>query len=266
VVVDATAIEIVFSDGSKATAAVKGTDPQNDLAVVSVKASDLSKKALSTIRIATLGNSDTLRIGETAIAIGNALGYGQSTTVGVISALGREVNSSDGTKMTLIQTDAAINPGNSGGALLNAKGEVVGINNMKYADTDVEGMGYAIPISVAIPIINELMTREVIDPAESGYLGISGLSTMESPETFGMPLGVYIYTVSEGSPAEKAGLLPYQIITHFNGSEVQTMEGLKSKLAQVKAGTTVTLTIQSQEKGKYVEKTVDVVVGKRPIG
>ena len=197
------------------------------------------------------------------IAIGNALGYGQSTTVGYVSALNREIADEDFT-MKLIQTDAAINPGNSGGALLNAKGEVIGINSVKYADEKVEGMGFSIPISTALPIINDLMNREEIPKNEQSYLGIMGRDiTKNYNQIYGMPIGVYITNTTKGSPAEKAGLKMGNIITGFNGTTIKTMPELQSKLASVKAGTTVKLTIMQYDNGQYVEKEVQVTLGNR---
>ncbi len=198
-----------------------------------------------------------------AIAIGNALGYGQSVTVGYISALNREVTVDDVT-LNLIQTDAAINPGNSGGALINAKGEVIGINSVKYADTNVEGIGYSIPISQAIPIINDLMNREELKENQMAYLGISGKDVEKSyAEAFNMPVGVYIYKVSEGSAAEKSGLHQGDIITAFNGRSVSDMNQLMSILSYTKGGTEVTLTVNILENGKYVEKEIPVTLGFR---
>lgn len=263
VVADATAIEIVFNDDSKATATIKGTEPSSDLAVVSVNIDDLTEETKGNIKVATLGNSDNVKTGEMAIAIGNALGYGQSVTVGYISALNREVSVDDVT-LNLIQTDAAINPGNSGGALINAKGEVIGINSVKYADTSVEGIGYAIPISHAIPIINDLMNREELEESQMAYLGISGKNVEKSyAESFNMPVGVYVYTVAEGSAAEKAGLNQGDIITAFNGRTVSDMNELMSILSYTKGGTEATLTVNVLENGEYVEKEFTVTLGFR---
>lgn len=263
VVANATAVEIVFNDDSKALATIKGTEPSSDLAVVSVDMDDLSKETKNAIRIATLGNSQNIKTGEMAIAIGNALGYGQSVTVGYISALNREVNVDDIT-LNLIQTDAAINPGNSGGALLNTKGEIIGINSVKYADTQVEGIGYAIPISEAIPIINELMNRVELDEDEMAYLGIVGMDVEQNyANAFGMPVGVYVKEVAKDSAAEEAGLHKGDIITSFNGREVSTMSELMTKLRYTKGGTKVEITYKQQVNGEYVEKTVEVTLGFR---
>lgn len=261
VVTGATAIEIVFNDDSKATATIKGTEPSSDLAVVAVNIDDLTEETKKHIKVATLGNSENIKTGEMAIAIGNALGYGQSVTVGYISALNREV-SVDNVTLNLIQTDAAINPGNSGGALINAKGEVIGINSVKYADTNVEGIGYAIPISHAIPIINDLMNREELEEDQMAYLGISGKNVEKSyAEAFNMPVGVYVYTVAEGSAAEKAGLHQGDIITAFNGRTVSDMNELMSILRYTKGGTEATLTVNVLENGEYVEKEIPVTLG-----
>ena len=263
----AQSVEIVFSDNTKAPATVKGADANSDLAVLVVKMSDLSDKTAATIKVASLGNSDDVKAGEMAIAIGNALGYGQSVTVGYISAVNREVDI-NGQKMTLLQTDAAINPGNSGGALLNAAGQVIGINSVKYADTDVEGMGYAIPISKALPMINELMNRESVTTADQGFLGIDASTaqnvTQEYATRFNMPIGVYVNDVIKGSPAETAGLVQGDIITGLDNSKIETIDNLVSALSYAKAGQQVKLIIQVKENGAYVEKTLDVTLGKKP--
>ena len=256
-------ITVTFNDNTTAEATVKGADSGADLSVLSVKMSDIKKDTLSKIKVATIGDSSKLKVGQMVIAIGNALGYGQSTTVGYVSALNREIADEDYT-MKLIQTDAAINPGNSGGALLNAKGEVIGINSVKYADEKVEGMGFSIPISTALPIINDLMNREVIPENEQSYLGIMGRDiTKNYNQIYGMPIGVYITNATKGSPAEKAGLKMGNIITGFNGVEVKTMAELQSKLLSVKAGTVVKLTIMQYVNGQYVEKEVQVTLGNR---
>lgn len=264
VISGATAIEIVFNDDSKAIAKLKGAEPTSDLAVVAVDINDLSKETRSQIKIATLGDSDEVKTGELAIAIGNALGYGQSVTVGYISALNREVSLED-TTLNLLQTDAAINPGNSGGALLNASGEVIGINSVKYADTSVEGIGYAIPISDAIPIINDLMNREDLDESESAYLGIQAKTVDESySQAFNMPIGVYVASVGEGTPAEVAGLHKGDIITNINGKDIKNSEQLQSFLSYTRAGTKVELKVSVLENGSYTEKTLEVTLGSRP--
>lgn len=265
VVSGANTIQIVFDDNSTAQATIKGTEPSSDLAVVSVKIQDLSEETMKNIKIAALGDSEQVKVGEMAIAIGNALGYGQSSTIGWISALNREVVVDDVT-LKLIQTDAAINPGNSGGALLNARGEVIGINSVKYADTDVEGIGYAIPISDAIPILNDLMNREKLQEDEKGYLGIINRAdiTESFSESFNIPVGVYIHEVQSDSPAEEAGLHRGDIIIKVKGRTVETKKDLENVLNYTKAGTTVELTIMQLQQGMYVEKTINVTLGKRP--
>lgn len=268
VVEDYTYLTVTFCDDSTANAEVKGTASSSDLAVVSVAKTELESDTLSEILIATLGDSTTLKVGESAIAIGNALGYGQSVTTGVISALDREVTTtdSDGNSVTntLIQTDAAINPGNSGGALLNMNGEVIGINSVKYSDTDVEGMGYAIPISTAQPIINDLIEQEKVDESESAYLGISGVDVdSDTASTYSMPQGVYIVQVIEGSAAETAGLQQGDIITEFDGYTISSMEELQERLEYYAAGEEVEIIIQRNSNGGYEEMTVEVTLGSK---
>ena len=263
VVEGATALTVGFSDGTTADATIVGTDSDADLAVISVNASDLSDDTLSTIKIAVLGSSDDLKVGEPVIAIGNALGYGQSVTTGVVSAKDREVSFTDGT-MTLLQTDAAINPGNSGGVLVNMSGEVVGINNAKLEDTSVEGMGYAIPISTAQGTLETLMNSGSIPEGEAAYLGIMG-RTIDSTysDALGMPSGVYVSQVVEGSPAEDAGIAAGDIITGFEGNTVSTMDGLKDRISAQQAGTQVEITLQrANQNGTYEEQTVTVTLGK----
>lgn len=259
-------VEIVFVDDTTATAIVKGADANTDLAVLSIDMDELSEETASKIKVATLGNSNDTKPGEMAIAIGNALGYGQSVTVGYISATEREVNI-DNTTMKLLQTDAAINPGNSGGALINTSGQVIGINSVKYASQEVEGMGYAIPISDAIPMINELMNREVISKSEQGFLGINIESAQEVTEVlsqrFNMPIGVFIDKVVEGSPAEKAGLKSGDIIVKMNQMKIETKEDIINFLTYKRAGETIELVINTKENGDYVEKTLQVILEKR---
>lgn len=259
-------VEIVFADDSTAQAKVKGAESRSDLAVLSVDLKDLSKETLKVIKVASIGNSDELKLGELAIAIGNALGYGQSVTVGYISAVEREVTV-EGLKLTLVQTDAAINPGNSGGALLNSKGELIGINTVKYASSKVEGMGFAIPISDAVPVINELMERETIDENDSGFLGINTALakdvTKEDSERFSMPIGIYINGVMEGSPAEKSGLKQGDIIVGIDKKEVMTIEDLVYILKYTKGGEEITLVINVLEDGQYIEKKLTVTLGRR---
>ena len=255
-------LTVSFSDETAVEATVKGVDKAMDLAVIAIDVNEMEEETLNKIKVAALGSSDDLRVGESAIAIGNALGYGQSVTVGYISALDREVDA-DGKTMKLLQTDAAINPGNSGGALLNSKGEVIGINTMKFVDSTVEGMGYAIPISKAIPIINDLMNEKVIKESEQGYLGIRGSdSTDEYAKNFNMPNGVYVVKILEDSPADKCGLKAGDIITKFGDRDVSTMEELQSVLSKKKAGEEIEMVIQrNNEKGEYKEITLKVKLG-----
>ncbi|GHU42420.1 hypothetical protein FACS1894111_06330 [Clostridia bacterium] len=268
VVAGSTSLSVTFADDQTVEAQIKGTDSSDDLAVVSVPIASISADTLSKIKVAALGNSENLKVGEAAIAIGNALGYGQSVTTGVVSALNREVtvqdsNGNDITN-TLIQTSAAINPGNSGGALLNAKGEVIGINSVKYADTGVEGMGYAIPISAAQPIINDLITRTVVDDAQKGVLGITGISvTSDVSTTYNMPKGVYITQVAPASGAEGAGLKQGDIITALDGKSIDGMEALQAGLQYCSAGSEVNLTVMRSQDGSYKEQSVKVTLGKK---
>ena len=266
VISDSTELKVQFIDGSVADAKVKGTDVNMDLAVIAVALNSLENTTISNISIAVLGDSESLKVGEPAIAIGNALGYGQSVTTGVISALNRQIAmSEDGsTSGTLIQTDAAINPGNSGGALLNVRGEVVGINSNKIGGNAIEGMGYAIPISNAKPIIEELMNRETkdkVDVAKKGYLGISGLNvTIDVSTMYGMPEGVYVAQVYQGG-AYEAGIMKGDIITAFDGSSVRTMEDLQGYLEYYEIGEKVLVTIQRPNAGGYVEQQIWVTLG-----
>ena len=250
VVEGANEITVEFIDGESYTATIKGTSPDNDLAVISVKLSDLSSDTLSQIKVATLGDSTKLKLGESAIAIGNALGYGQSVTVGYISATERTVQLSDKT-MTLLQTDAAINPGNSGGALLNIKGEVIGINSAKYSDTSVEGTGYAIPISDALPIITDLMNSTYVPDEDKPYLGITGDSVPASyQERFDWPEGVYVSQITKGSPAELAGLQPSDIITAIDGTAVKSMTEIQDILSEHSVGDQIKLSVTRSARGK----------------
>ena len=264
VVENALDVKVTFNDDSEAEAYVKGTDAYADLAVVAVELTNLDKDTINSIKVAVIGDSDSVKVGQMAIAIGNALGYGTSTTVGYISAKDREVEV-DGKKMTLLQTDAAINPGNSGGALLNIKGEVIGINSVKYASSDVEGMGFAIPISRAVDILNDLASREVLKDSEKGYLGVQ-MSTVTSDfaNAYGWPTGVYVNTVVEGSAAEKAGILSGDIVTKINNTTVQTTTDLRNEITSYKAGTEVTITLQRLNKGRFKEMEVKVTLGVNP--
>lgn len=267
VIANAKTITVSFIDDKTYTAQVKGTDSNMDLAVLAVNIKDITPETLNKIKIASLGNSDDIKVGETAIAIGNALGYGQSVTTGVISAVNREVTI-DNITSKLIQTDAAINPGNSGGALINTQGEVIGINSMKYSDTSVEGMGYAIPISAASPIIDNLVTKETktkVDDSEKGYIGISGIDvTSEDAETYSMPLGVYVASIAPNGAAEKAGIVKGDIITKLNDTGINSMNSLQNELQYYKIGTEVNLTVSRLTDGSYQEKTVKVSLGEKP--
>lgn len=267
VIENADELTVQFTEGSEAKASIKGTDPDMDLAVIAVPVSDVDNAALQEIAVATLGDSDSLTVGEPAIAIGNSLGYGQSVTTGVISALNRNIQLSDGTDGTFIQTDAAINPGNSGGALLNMKGEVVGINSNKIGGSAVEGMGYAIPISAASPIIAELMLKETknkVAEEERGYLGISGISvTQEVSEAYGMPEGVYISQVYENTAAAAAGLRKGDIIVEFDGDKISSMDALQRELEFYAQGDTVDVTVMTPGAGGYESRTVQLTLGNR---
>lgn len=249
------------------SAKIKGTDETNDLAVVAVQKSDIPKDTLSKIKIAQLGNSDNLQVGEQVVAIGNALGYGQSVTSGWISALNRTISTEDSTGSGLIQTDAAINPGNSGGALLNMNGEVIGINSAKYADSAVEGMGYAIPISKAQPILEELMnrqTRDKVSDSEAAYMGVklADLST-EAIQMYNMPEGAFVTGVFSKSPAEKAGIQKGDIIVKFDGQTITGRDDLNSKMVYYAAGETVDIVVERADNGEYVEKTIQVKLGSK---
>lgn len=251
------------------SAKIKGTDTDNDLAVVAVKKSDIPEDTLNQIKIAQIGSSDDLAVGQQVVAIGNALGYGQSVTSGWISALNRTISTDDGTNSTgLIQTDAAINPGNSGGALLNMKGELIGINSAKYADSAVEGMGYAIPISKAKPILEELMnreTREKVDSSKKGYLGVSLANlTTEAIEMYNMPTGAFVRSVEDDSPAQEAGICKGDIIVKFDGQKVSDGDDLLDKLQYYKSGEKIEAVIARATNGEYEENTIELTLGTRP--
>ena len=257
-------LTVTFNDGNSVEAQIKGTDSARDLAVVAVPLDKISDDTMNAIKVATLGDSDSLKVGEPAIAIGNALGYGQSVTTGIVSATGRTMDGFDG---EYIQTDAAINPGNSGGALLNANGEVIGINSAKINSSAVEGMGFAIPISDASDVIQNLMnkeTRSKVSDEERGYLGIKGYDVSEEgAQMYNMPTGVYVKEVISGGGAEKAGLTKGSIITGFEGSSISGMSSLQEQLQYYKAGEEVTLTVQIPDKnGEYTEKDIKVTLGK----
>lgn len=264
VVSDATSLTVGFADDTTAKATVVGTDSSADLAVISVKLSDIKDSTASKIKVATLGSSDDLKVGEEVVAIGNALGYGQSVTTGVVSAKNREISLTDGT-MNLLQTDAAINPGNSGGVLINMDGQVVGINNAKLEDTSVEGMGYAIPITTAKTILTDLMNASSVSTKDAAFLGVVGRDINKSySSALGIPSGIYVSQVVSGSPAEKAGISAGDVITKFEGNNVSTMSGLKEKLALKKANTKVKITFKrANQSGTYKEKTVTVTLGKK---
>lgn len=271
VVQGANSLTVQFNDDTTASAEIQGTDVTNDLAVVKVLKSDMEDGSLNNVKVAALGDSTELSVGEAAIAIGNALGYGQSVTTGVVSALDRLVSIQDETSgqtisSRLIQTDAAINPGNSGGALLNAKGEVIGINSSKYSDTDVEGMGFAIPVSTAKPIIDELVATGKSTASQGAYLGIQGVdvSTKES-QAYNFPIGAYITQVVENSPAMNAGLSQGDIITKMDNTAVTTFAELKAVISGHRAGDVVTLTYHRRgENGEYQENTMNVTLGEYP--
>jgi len=265
VIAGAKTISVQFIDGEIYEAVEKGADSSNDLAVIAVKVSDVKKDTMNKIKIADIGNSEDTKVGEMVIAIGNALGYGQSVTVGYISAKDREItesseNGQTQNKIKAIQTDAAINPGNSGGALINMQGQVIGINSAKIANSAVEGVGYAIPVSVATPIIDELMNREVLSDDEKGYLGISGKTVSEEAVAYNVPYGVHVKEVAEGGAAEKAGIKVNDVITAVNKMEVTTMESLQEKVNSYRKGTEVEITLQRSNNGKYEEKKVTVTL------
>ena len=266
VVEDATEITVGFVDDEMYKAAVKGVDDDNDLAVVSVQLSDLSDDTLSKIKVAQIGNSDDLLVGEQVVAIGNALGYGQSVTTGIVSALNRTIQMDGYDNTKLIQTDAAINGGNSGGALLDMKGRVIGINSAKVAASGVEGMGYAIPISYAQPILEKLMNRktrtEVVDEKDSAFVGISGEDvSSDLSELYGIPQGIFVTEVESGSPADLAGMQRGDVITEFDGNSVTTMDGMRQDLAYYAAGEEITVTVSRADDGEYKEMDLTVTLG-----
>ncbi len=260
-------ITVVFIDGKEVNAVIKGTDSVADLAVVTVDIANMEQSTLDAIKIAKLGNSDEVKVGEMAIAIGNALGYGQSVTVGYVSAKDRKVELADSYSyktMVLLQTDAAINPGNSGGALLNVDGEVIGINTVKYTSDAVEGMGYAIPISRANPIISDLMNREILETKDQGFLGVTPTDvTEEISRMYKIPVGVFLSEVMEGGAADKAGLLQGDIITKINDKEITSSTQLREMVSSIKAGTDITVTYMRGEDGSYKEHTMTVTLGSR---
>ncbi len=269
VVADSSALSVSFFDDAAVDAKIKGTDASADLAVVAVQLSNIPTETMNAIRIITIGSSDEIEVGDQVVAIGNALGYGQSVTTGIISAKNRDVETTDGTEMGLLQTDAAINPGNSGGALLNMKGELIGINVAKYSSTEVEGMGYSIPSSKAQNIIDNLsalQTRDAVPEEERGYLGVQVKNIDKSTsQSFDMPQGVFIYKFTEGSTAQNSGLQEKDIITKLDGQGVTNFNDLQSLLQKYRAGEEVTVTVQRQDgSGKYVEQEVKVTLGNNP--
>lgn len=266
VVEDSENLSVVFIDDTSVNASIKGTDADSDLAVIAVALKDIPEDTLSQISVAKLGDSDALEVGQGVVAIGNALGYGQSVTVGYVSALNREVKVDNTVTRNLLQTDAAINPGNSGGALLNMKGEVIGINAAKYSSTDVEGIGYAIPISKAQEILSTLMTQrtknQTVAEGEEGYLGIQGLTVDDSMvKQQDMPAGVFVYGIIDGGAAANSDLRKRDIIVKFDGQSVKSMVALQDLLKYYKAGETVELGVKSLENGEYVDRTVTITLG-----
>ena len=269
VVEDADSLEVTFIDGSEAEAAIKGLDVDMDLAVIAVPLDNLSKETRDAIAIAALGDSDALELGEPVIAIGNALGYGQSVSGGMISALGRELTFDDGSKGTFIQTDAAINPGNSGGALLNLSGEVIGINSSKIGGTYVEGMGYAIPITAASPIIADLMERETrtmkVEESKRGYMGIELRSVTDDDSVrYNMPKGVFVRSVEPGLAADEAGIRRGDIIVGFDGRKISSQDDLLNAIQYYRSGETVVVTIKRLENSDYETYDIEVTLGVRP--
>lgn len=264
VVQDTVSLKITFVDDTAVDAVIKGTDTDTDLAVISVPLDQIPQETKEKIAVARLGDSDGLKVGQGVIAIGNALGYGQSVTVGYVSALNREIKTSDGNARVLLQTDAAINPGNSGGALLNMKGEVIGINAAKYSSTEVEGIGYAIPVSGVQDILDELMnrkTRSEVAEEKRGYLGIQGTTVDEdAAAAFGMPKGVYVYKILKDGAAADSQLREKDIITKLDGMTVKSMQELQKLLKGYEAGETIELLVQRQEDGQYKEIQIPVTL------
>ena len=267
VVVGAKTITVTFIDMSSVEAQIKGTDADNDLAVVAVNIEDIEQATIDAIKVATIGDSSKLVVGEQVVAIGNALGYGQSVTAGYVSALDREVTVENVTA-NLIQTDAAINPGNSGGALLNMQGELIGINAVKFAANGVEGMGYAIPVSTAKPILDELMnrtTRFKVDAEKASYLGVTCRAiTEETAQMYNMPLGVFVAEVASGTAAEKAGIKTGDIITKFGDTTIKSYNELVDALQYYEAGEAVEMVIARAEAGEYKDQTISVTLDARP--
>lgn len=266
VVADSSSLSVSFIDNETVDAAVKGTDASADLAVVAVKLSDIESSTLEKIKVISIGDSDKAEVGDQVVAIGNALGYGQSVTTGIISAKDRDVETSEGTSTGLMQTDAAINPGNSGGALLNMNGELIGINVAKYTSTEVEGMGYSIPSSKAKAIIENLSTlttRDNVPESERGYLGVQVKNIDKATsQSFDMPQGVFIYKFTEGSSAQNSELQEKDIITKLDGQGVNNYDDLQRLISKYRAGEKVTVTVQRQDGGgRYVEVEAEVTLG-----
>lgn len=267
VVEDSTALSVQFVDGKSYDAEIKGTDSDVDLAVIAIPLSSISQDTLNSISFAKYGDSDSISVGDQVVAIGNALGYGQSVTTGIISAKDRDISTKGGTESGLLQTDAAINPGNSGGALLNMNGELIGINVAKYSDTTVEGMGYSIPSKKVKEIVEGLSkrtTRAKVSQEEKGYIGIQGKTVDSSiSEAYNMPEGVYIFKLLTGEGIDNSALQEKDIITKFDGQSVASLEELSGLLSRYKAGEKVEVTVQRLSgKGEYEEKTVSVTLGK----
>ncbi len=267
VIEDATTLSVCFVDNKVCEALVKGSSPDNDIAVIAVKLSQIPTDTMSAIAAVRIGNSDSLKVGQQVVAIGNALGYGQSVTTGIVSAKNRQISGNDS---LMIQTDAAINPGNSGGALLNMQGELVGINSAKYSSTEVEGMGYAIAITSATPVIEELVsrpTREKVDTENASYLGIQAENVSADIEAiYGIPQGVYVTGLVKNSAAVNAGLALKSVITHFDGMRITSISNLKNRLEYYAAGETVELTVQVYENGKYTEQSLFITLANVPSG
>lgn len=268
VVDGAGSMTVTFVDDKAVDAAIKGTDAATDLAIIAVSLDQIPADTMSRIKVASLGDSDSLKVGQQVIAIGNALGYGQSVTVGYISALNREVKDDNGNSNSYIQTDAAINPGNSGGALLDINGNVIGINSAKTASTEVEGMGYAIPISKANEILSTLMTKKTriqVDEEKQGWLGIEGTNIdAQISQMYGMPTGIYVFRIVENGGAAGSGLKEKDIITKLDGQSVVNMEQLQSLLSSYESGEKLTLTVQTLESGTYQEHDVEITLGGKP--
>lgn len=265
VVEGSSALTVQFADEATAPAEIKGTDASHDLAVIKVALSSVKEDTIKSIKVATINDTKDIKVGSACIAIGNAMGYGQSVTTGVISALNRTITTSDssGASSTidnLIQTDAAINPGNSGGALLNASGQVIAINSAKYSDTSVEGMGYAIPMSDAIPIIEQLISREKVEQAKTAYLGIQGYDvSADVAKAYNLPEGAYVYKVVSGAAADNAGIAEGDIIMEIAGKKIGSMADLKEELAYHSAGETVTMKVAVRAE-RYEEKEIEVTL------